>query len=67
MSEQEENINTTNTDIVDNIVLGNVSVAKDDISTILGQKIASEIEDHKRVFASSIFQDVEPETLETEE
>lgn len=67
MSEQEENINTTNTDIVDNIVLGNVSHAKDDITSMLNQKIAAEIEDHKRIFAASIFQDVEPETLETEE
>ena len=38
MSEQEENINTTNTDIVDNIVLGNVSHAKDDITSLLNQK-----------------------------
>jgi hypothetical protein len=34
---------------------------------MLNQKIAAEIEDHKRIFAASIFQDVEPETLETEE
>ena len=41
--------------IVDDIVLGNLSKSKDAIADILKGKIASEIEDHRKVVASSMF------------
>lgn len=58
MSDKTENINNNITsDVVDNIVLGNVSKAKDEIHDILKHKISGEIEDYKKEFAATIFAD----------
>ena len=67
MSDDNENINTNvNTEIVDNIVLGNVSIAKDDITSVLTQKMNDVVSDYKKEYAATIFKDVEPEVVEYE-
>lgn len=52
-----DNVENINSNVVDNIVLGNVSKARDVIHDILKSKISGEIEDHKKEFAASIFAD----------
>lgn len=61
MNDNKENINNTNsiTDIVDNIVLGNVSAAKDNIIDILNAKAQDSVNDYKKEFASDLFKDKE--------
>lgn len=61
MNDNKENINNTisTTDIVDNIVLGNVSVAKDNIIDILNAKAQDSVNDYKKEFASDLFKDKE--------
>jgi hypothetical protein len=54
-TETEKDINIQGENIVDDIVLGNLSKSKDAITNILKGKIASEIEDHRKVVASSMF------------
>ena len=54
-TETEKDINIQGENIVDDIVLGNLSKSKDAITDILKGKIASEIEDHRKVVASSMF------------
>ena len=54
-TETEKDINIQGENIVDDIVLGNLSKSKDAITNILKVKIASEIEDHRKVVASSMF------------
>tara|TARA_B100000941_G_C28507916_1_gene558647 strand:- start:3102 stop:3299 length:198 start_codon:yes stop_codon:yes gene_type:complete len=54
-TETEKDINIQGENIVDDIVLGNLSKSKDAIADILKGKIASEIEDHRKVVASSMF------------
>lgn len=70
-----DNVENINSNVVDNIVLGNVSKARDVIHDILKSKISGEIEDHKKEFAASIFADDtdtvdtvvdEPEEVETD-
>jgi hypothetical protein len=59
MTDNKENINNSTTDIVDNIVLGNVSAAKDNIIGILNAKAQDNVNDYKKEFASDLFKDKE--------
>jgi len=59
MTDNKENINNSTTDIVDNIVLGNVSAAKDAIIDILNAKAQDNVNDYKKEFASDLFKDKE--------
>jgi hypothetical protein len=59
MTDNKENINNSTTDIVDNIVLGNVSAAKDNIIDILNAKAQDNVNDYKKEFASDLFKDKE--------
>lgn len=59
MTDNKENINNSITDIVDNIVLGNVSAAKDNIIDILNAKTQDSVNDYKKEFASDLFKDKE--------
>ena len=52
MTDKSENINTS---VIDDIVLGNVSKAKDTIHDILKSKMSGEIEDYKKEFAATMF------------
>lgn len=59
MTDNKENINNSTTDIVDNIVLGNVSAAKENIIDILNAKTQDNVNDYKKEFASDLFKDKE--------
>lgn len=67
MDNEQETINSIDTtSIVDDIVLGQVSKARDSIQGLLQTKITDEIDDYKKEFAATLFADIDSETIETE-
>jgi len=67
MDNEQETINSIDTtSIVDDIVLGQVSKARDSIQGLLQTKITDEIDDYKKEFGATLFADIDSETIETE-
>ena len=67
MDNEQETINSIDTtSIVDDIVLGQVSKARDSIQDLLQTKITDEIDDYKKEFAATLFVDIDSEAIETE-